>query len=145
VDVRLIAATNRDLELMVKDRQFRSHLYYRLCVLPIHVAPLRERTGDIPLLIHHFVQKHARRMNKQIEVIPPETVGAFERWSWPGNVRELENFVERAVMLSSGPVLRALLSELAMTAESAGQGREPATLEAAEREHILRVLARRAA
>ncbi|HEY6270366.1 MAG TPA: sigma 54-interacting transcriptional regulator [Terriglobales bacterium] len=140
VNVRLIAATNRDLAQMVKDGRFRSDLYYRLRVFPIHVVPLRERTGDISLLVYHFVQKHARRMNKRIGVISPETMQAFERWAWPGNVRELENFVERAVILSSGPVLRAPLSELAVPAESTGQGTDPGTLEAAEREHILRVL-----
>ncbi len=140
VDVRLIAATNRDLAQMVKERQFRSDLYYRLRVFPIHVAPLRERTGDIPILVHHFVQKHARRMNKRIEVIPPETMRALERWPWPGNVRELENFIERAVILSSGRVLQAPLAELAVAAESAERSNQPGTLEAAEREHILRVL-----
>jgi formate hydrogenlyase transcriptional activator len=140
VDVRLIAATNRDLAQMVKERQFRSDLYYRLRVFPIHVAPLRERTGDIPVLVHHFVQKHARRMNKRMEVIPQETMRALERWPWPGNVRELENFIERAVILSSGRVLQAPLSELAVAPESAVRSNEPGTLEAAEREHILRVL-----
>jgi formate hydrogenlyase transcriptional activator len=109
-------------------------------VFPIEVPPLRERPEDISTLVHHFVQKHARRMNRRIESIPPETMNLLERWSWPGNVRELENLIERAVILSRGPVLRVPLSELS-PAEAAEQA--PArlsTLESAEREHILRVL-----
>jgi formate hydrogenlyase transcriptional activator len=141
VDVRLIAATNRDLAQMVKAGQFRSDLYYRLRVFPIQVAPLRERRSDIPVLAYHFVEKHARRMNKRIEVIPSEVMEALERWPWPGNIRELENFIERAVILSPGTVLRAPLSELTLPDESApkvpGNG---STLEAAEREHILQAL-----
>lgn len=140
VDVRLIAATNRDLEQMVRDRQFRNDLYYRLRVFPVHLAPLRERPGDIPILVHHFVQKHARRMNKQIDTIPPEVMQALERWHWPGNIRELENFIERTVILSPGHVLRAPLSELAMTEEAESPPVELSTLEAMEREHILRAL-----
>lgn len=140
VDVRLIAATNRDLAAMVKDRQFRSDLYYRLKVFPVHLTPLRERPGDIPILVHHFVQKHARRMNKQIDSIPPEVMQALERWQWPGNIRELENFIERAVILSPGHILRVPLSELAMTEEPESRTAELSTLEATEREHILRAL-----
>jgi formate hydrogenlyase transcriptional activator len=112
VDVRLIAATNRDLAQLVKERQFRSDLYYRLRVFPIAMPPLRDRAGDVPILVHHFVERHSRRMNKRIETIPPEVMLALERWRWPGNVRELENFIERAVILSPGPELRAPLSEL---------------------------------
>jgi len=140
VDVRLIAATNRDLGRMVKERQYRSDLYYRLRVFPVQVAPLRERDADIPILVHHFVQKHARRMNKRIDTISPDAMLALQRWRWPGNVRELENFIERAVILSPGPALRVPLSELAAAEESTTPAREPSTLEAAEREHILRAL-----
>lgn len=140
VDVRLIAATNRDLAQMVKDRQFRSDLYYRLRVFPVHLTPLRERAGDIPILVHHFVQKHARRMNKQIDAIPPGAMQALERWHWPGNVRELENLIERAVILSPGHVLRVPLAELAETGDHLPHPSELSTLEAAEREHILRAL-----
>jgi formate hydrogenlyase transcriptional activator len=140
VNVRLIAATNRDLAQMVKDRQFRSDLYYRLRVFPVELAPLRERTRDIPILVHHFVEKHARRMNKRIDTIPPEVIQALERWQWPGNIRELENLLERAVILSPGPVLRMPLSELAMMEEPEIPSAELSTLEAAEREHILHAL-----
>ncbi|HEY6293142.1 MAG TPA: sigma 54-interacting transcriptional regulator [Terriglobia bacterium] len=140
VDVRLVAATNRDLPQMVKDREFRSDLYYRLRVFPVRAAPLRERSGDVPILVHHFVQKHARRMNKRIETIPSEAMAALERWHWPGNVRELENLIERAVILSPGPVLRVPLSELAVAEEPETSSAQLSTLEATEREHILRVL-----
>ncbi len=141
VDLRLIAATNRDLAQMVKAGQFRSDLYYRLRVFPIQVTPLRERRGDIPILVHHFVEKHARRMNKRIDTIPPEVMEALERWPWPGNIRELENFIERAVILSPGPVLRPPLSELTLPDEPPSQASgKISTLAAAEREHILRAL-----
>jgi formate hydrogenlyase transcriptional activator len=139
VDVRLIAATNRDLAQMVQGRQFRSDLYYRLKVFPILVPPLRDRPEDIPILVHYFVQRHAQRMRKQIDSIPPEAIEALRRWHWPGNVRELENLMERAVILSRGPVLRVPLAELTPSA-GAESAPSPTTLEAAEREHILRVL-----
>ena len=139
VDVRLIAATNHDLAKMVEDRQFRIELYYRLKVFPITVPPLRERPEDIPHLVHHFVLKHSRRMGKRIETIPDETMQTLARWRWPGNVRELENFIERSVILSSGGVLRAPLSELKSQEETAAVSRD-VTLEAAEREQIIRVL-----
>jgi PAS domain S-box-containing protein len=139
VDVRLVSATNRDLDRMVADREFRTDLYYRLKVFPIRVPPLRERVGDIPLLVHYFTQKYAQRMNKRITTIPAEVMEALTRWSWPGNVRELENFIERAVILSRGQVLQAPLSELRMPQPEPEPG--PATsLETAERDHILRVL-----
>ncbi|HXJ96002.1 MAG TPA: sigma 54-interacting transcriptional regulator [Terriglobia bacterium] len=140
VDVRLIAATNRDLAQMVKEHQFRSDLYYRLRVFPVQVVPLRDRAADIPVLVHHFVQKHARRMNRRIDTIPPDAMQVLQRWHWPGNVRELENFIERAVILSPGPTLRVPLSELAGAEESVGVSRNLSTLEAADREHILRAL-----
>ena len=112
VDVRLIAATNRDLAGMVKTGEFRSDLYYRLRVFPITIPPLRARISDIPLLVRYFVNKHARRMNKPIHEIPEQTMAALTAWSWPGNVRELENFLERAVILTPGSTLRAPLAEL---------------------------------
>ncbi len=138
VDIRLIAATNRNLEKMVADREFRSDLYYRLRVFPVTIPPLRERREDIPLLVRYFVSKHARQMDKRIETIPNDVMKALTRWSWPGNVRELENFIERAVILTSGPALRIPFAELQT---SAADPVEPsATLESTEREHILRVL-----
>jgi PAS domain S-box-containing protein len=141
VDVRLIAATNRDLATMVQEKQFRSGLYYRLRVFPVFSPPLREREADIPVLVRHFVDTHSRRMGKVIETIPDATMKALTRWPWPGNIRELENFLERAVILTRGPVLYAPLAELEMP-ESSPAAKEPEspTLEAAEREHILRVL-----
>jgi formate hydrogenlyase transcriptional activator len=138
VDVRLIAATNRDLGKMVKSGEFRSDLYYRLKVFPITLPPLRARTSDIPLLVNYFVNKHARRMNKPIRVIPEETMAALVNWPWPGNVRELENFLERAVILTPGSTLRAPLAELENVVED-NQIADP-DFHNAEREHILRVL-----
>ena len=139
VDVRLIAATNRDLTKMVKAGEFRSDLYYRLRVFPITVPPLRERSTDIPLLVNYFVNKHAKRMGKRIATIPPETMTALCAWQWPGNVRELENFIERAVILTPGSTLRAPLAELEMLEEETPATSDP-NFHAAEREHILRVL-----
>jgi formate hydrogenlyase transcriptional activator len=112
VDVRLVAATNRDLQKMVAEGQFRSDLYYRLNVFPIRVPALRERNDDIPLLVRHFTQKYARRLEKNIESIPSNTLKQLSRWQWPGNVRELENFIERAVILTQGTVLNAPLAEM---------------------------------
>jgi formate hydrogenlyase transcriptional activator len=140
VDVRLLAATNRNLARMVAERQFRSDLYYRLRVFPITVPPLRERAKDIPILVRYFAQKHAERMHRRIEIIPPEAMEALIRWRWPGNVRELENIIERAVILSPGPVLRIPLAELAPADERIISGESSGTLEDAERDHILRVL-----
>jgi formate hydrogenlyase transcriptional activator len=138
-DIRLVAATNRNLEKMVADREFRSDLYYRLRVFPISLPALRERREDIPLLVRYFVAKHATRMHRKIESIPPEIMNALTKWDWPGNIRELENFIERCVILSKGPALRAPLAELQAPQETASE-REDASLEAAEKEHILRVL-----
>jgi formate hydrogenlyase transcriptional activator len=142
VNVRLIAATNRDLAKMVAEKQFRSDLYYRLKVFPIFAPPLRDRASDIPILVRHFVSRHSRRMGKPIETIPPEVMETLVRWKWPGNIRELENFLERAVILSRGPVLHAPLAELEEMEEE--EDNESAvvnpTLQAAEREHILRAL-----
>ena len=111
-DARLIAATNRDLEAMVEGQKFRSDLFYRLNVFPVRVPALRERPEDIPLLVRHFTQQFARSMNKNIESIPSETMSALCEYHWPGNIRELQNVIERAVILSSGPVLRVVLSDL---------------------------------
>jgi formate hydrogenlyase transcriptional activator len=138
VDVRLIAATNRDLARMVWEGQFRSDLYYRLKVFPIVVPPLREHREDIPLLVRYFVQKHAFRMNKRVETIPPEAMDALVQWDWPGNVRELGNFLERAVILTRGSILHVPLSEL--QAPRQPDRSQSATLKDIEREHILRVL-----
>lgn len=140
VNVRLIAATNRDLAQMVAEKQFRSDLYYRLKVFPVFAPPLRERTSDIPILVRHFVATHSRRMGKHIETIPEETMAALARWKWPGNIRELENFLERAVILTRGPVLYVPLAELAIEDSQGSEGWENPTLQVAEREHILRVL-----
>jgi len=112
VNVRLIAATNRDLEEMVAERQFRADLFYRLNVFPIRIPPLRERREDIPLLIHYFVQKIAKQMQKRIDSIPASVVSALAAFEWPGNIRELENFMERAVILTGGKVLNPPLHEL---------------------------------
>ncbi|HXP80133.1 MAG TPA: sigma 54-interacting transcriptional regulator [Verrucomicrobiae bacterium] len=138
VNVRLVAATNRDLAKMVAEGQFRSDLYYRLRVFPILLPPLRERREDIPLLVRYFVDRHARKLYKKIETIPEETMRALTRWDWPGNIRELENFIERAVILTRGPVLRPPLGELEMLEEPSAV--RESSLEATEREHILRVL-----
>jgi formate hydrogenlyase transcriptional activator len=135
--VRLLAATNRDLSQMMRDRLFRSDLYYRLKVFPITVPPLRDHPEDIPLLARHFTDKYAKQMKRNIDTIPSDTMRALVSWSWPGNVRELENFVERAVILSRGPELRAPLSEIRA---DAAQPASSNTLEQVEREHIVRVL-----
>jgi formate hydrogenlyase transcriptional activator len=137
VNIRLIAATNRDLAKSVAAREFRSDLYYRLHVFPVLMPPLRKRGKDIQLLVRYFVQKFSHQMKKQIETIPTETMNALARWEWPGNVRELENFIERSVILSEGTTLNVPLSELRPVYEGA---RHDATLEGLEREHILRVL-----
>jgi len=137
VNVRLIAATNLDLEKSVVHKEFRSDLYYRLNVFPIRMPPLRERIRDIPLLVRYFVHKSCQRLNKHIESIPMETMRALEQWSWPGNVRELENIIERSVILSSGPTLSVPLTEL-RALEAPAEGRD--RLESLEREHIVRML-----
>ena len=137
VDIRLVAATNRDLAAMVAAREFRSDLYYRLRVFPLLVPPLRERAGDIPALVRYFVEKYARRMNRKVETIPAETLELLVRYPWPGNIRELENLIERAVIVSPGPVLRVPVSELKSPSEQPG---DTLTLRAAEREHILKAL-----
>jgi formate hydrogenlyase transcriptional activator len=141
VDVRLVAATNRDLTEMVKQGQFRSDLYYRLNVFPIRIPPLRERREDIPLLVHYFMEKYARRMGKRIETVPSATMEKLIRWPWPGNVRELQNMIERGVILSRGFVLEIPLPELENSSIPVSNDNDGAsTLEAIERRHILQAL-----
>jgi formate hydrogenlyase transcriptional activator len=141
VDIRLVAATNRDLGQMVTDKEFRSDLYYRLNVFPILNPPLRDRRDDVPALVQYFTQKFATRMNRRITSIPTDTMAALSRYHWPGNIRELENFIERAVILSRGSSLAVPLSELKpRRALVDGDARNVSTLEDAEREHIRQAL-----
>jgi formate hydrogenlyase transcriptional activator len=142
VNVRLVAATNRDLAQLVAEGRFRNDLYYRLNVFPLNLPPLRERRDDIPRLVRHFTQRFARRMGRQIETIPSEVMDSLVRYPWPGNVRELQNIIERAVILSRGPVLHVSQTDLQSTAPqvTAPTGDASATLVEAEREHILRAL-----
>ena len=153
-DARLIAATNRDLEALVKEQKFRSDLYYRLNVFPVRVPALRERPEDLPLLVRHFVQQFSRRLGKTIDAIPADTMGALARYPWPGNIRELQNVIERAVILTTGPVLTVRGDDLrppnhapapptaaaadGISAPPAGNIRE--ALEEAERQQILAAL-----
>ena len=153
VDVRVVAATNRDLSQLVAERAFRSDLYYRLNVFPIQIPPLRERREDVPLLVRYFVQKFSRRLNKTVEYVPADAMDALANYGWPGNIRELENLIERAVLLSPGKELRVPLAEL-KSARFPRMGTLPrhslvlvvailcpiTTLEEAERQHILRAL-----
>jgi formate hydrogenlyase transcriptional activator len=137
VNVRLVAATNRDLEKMIANREFRSDLYYRLNVFPIRIPPLRERPEDIPLLVRYFVQKYARRMEKQIESIPAAAMKKFAAWHWPGNIRELENFIERSVILTHGSALQVPIGELGSNDKTTPLESAPAN---GEREKILQIL-----
>ena len=150
-DARLIAATNRDLEAMVSEQKFRSDLFFRLNVFPVHVPPLRERHGDIPLLVRHFTQQFSRRMNRMIETIPSAAMDALCRYHWPGNIRELQNMIERAVIISTGPVLNVDVSDLKFTkaghvAEETTSPKSPTNgglheaLEQSERQQILKAL-----
>jgi formate hydrogenlyase transcriptional activator len=136
-DVRIVAATNRDLAKLVASGQFRSDLYYRLSVFPVLVPPLRDRREDIPLLVHYFLSRFAKRLGRKVDVVTPETMQAFCRYSWPGNIRELEHVIERAVILSPGRELRISPVESDQRAASASKA---ATLEDVEREHMLRVM-----
>jgi DNA-binding NtrC family response regulator len=140
VDVRLIAATHRDLRGMIADGKFREDLFYRLNVFPIDVPPLRERREDIPLLVNFFVHKHSRQMGKHVGKVPPETMRELCRWHWPGNVRELENVIERALILSSGTILNVPLGELNWTSSVATVHENVQTFADSEREIILRSL-----
>jgi formate hydrogenlyase transcriptional activator len=137
VDVRLVAATNRDLDSMIANREFRSDLYYRLNVFPIRVPPLRERPEDIPLLVRYFAQKYGRRMEKQIESIPVAAMKQLAAWNWPGNIRELENFIERSVILTHGPALQVPTAELGSNGNGAALRVE---LRDSERDEIVRIL-----
>ena len=139
-DARLVAATNRDLAACVEERTFRADLFYRLNVFPIHIPPLRERPEDIPLLVRHFVQYFARKINRLIDTIPSETMEALVRCLWPGNIRELQNLIERSVIMSPGPVLQVSLADLQFQTPTALQEPKRRTLEEAEREHILTTL-----
>src|SRR5581483_4339941 len=140
VNVRLVAATNRNLEKMIEERQFRSDLYYRLNVFPIHIPSLRERPDDIPLLVRYFAEKFSRQMQKRIESIPTETMTRLQHWHWPGNVRELENLVERAVILSTGSVLQVSMPEVKQSAVTVPTAAEPAPPEDGGRESIVKIL-----
>ena len=139
VDVRLIAATNRDLVRAVEEKEFRGDLFYRLHVFPLHLPSLRERREDIPLFIRHFVEKSSARLHKRIDVIPDEAMEAMMRWSWPGNIRELENFIERSVILSEGSRLRPPLGELREDI-SRQLSDSDGTLRDKERGHIVEIL-----
>jgi formate hydrogenlyase transcriptional activator len=138
-DVRIVAATNQDLEEMVRERKFRPDLYFRLNVFPITVPPLRARTEDIPELVQHFVRKLSRQLNKRIEHVPVEVIDILRAHEWSGNIRELENFVHRSLILSSGPILCPPMAELRTIIKSSAQ-LPTATLAELEREHILQVL-----
>jgi transcriptional regulator with GAF, ATPase, and Fis domain len=148
VDVRVLAATNRNISKAVANHEFRSDLYYRLHVFPIRLPSLRQRPEDIPILVHYFVQKFALRMHKTIENIPAETMDALSQWYWPGNIRELENFMERSVILTEGPSLRVPVDELGAMVEdhtpetqpSSGNVGSQGTLEELERQYIVQVL-----
>ena len=137
VDLRLVAATNRNLERMIEAREFREDLFYRLNVFPIRIPPLRERPEDIPLLVRYFTQKYARRMEKRIESIPTATMKKLSKWHWPGNIRELENFIERSVILSQGPALQVPIGELTNHAKIAPVA---TPMDSAQRDQIIEVL-----
>jgi formate hydrogenlyase transcriptional activator len=139
-DARLIAATNRDLAACVEEGRFRADLFYRLNIFPIHVPPLRERPEDIPMLVRHFVQHYARRMNRVIDTIPSETMEMLVRHSWPGNIRELQNLIEHSVIVSRGPVLHTPLAGLLSYRVPNQEGTRHRTLDEAERDHILSTL-----
>jgi formate hydrogenlyase transcriptional activator len=139
-NARLIAATNRDLAACIEQQTFRADLFYRLNVFPIQVPPLRDRPEDIPLLVRHFVQHFARRMNRAITTIPSETMEALTRHSWPGNIRELQNLIEHSVILSPGPALRVPVASLHSGPATSHAGAKRVTMEEAEREHVLATL-----
>jgi len=136
VDIRVMAATNQDLAQMVAEKKFREDLYFRLNVFPVEIPPLQRREGDIPLLVRHYVDLYAQRMDKRIETIPRKALAALSRYSWPGNVRELQNFIERAVILTPGTVLQVQIGKLSEPITST----TPTTLNAVVRQHILRTL-----
>jgi formate hydrogenlyase transcriptional activator len=140
VNIRIIAATHRNLAAMVKQGTFREDLYYRLWVFPIKIPALRQRTEDIPDLVRHFVELYSRQMNKTVDNIPSETMDALVRYRWPGNVRELQNFIERAVILSSHTTLRAPVSDLEPFTRHDVRTLSTTVLEDLERDYILRAL-----
>ena len=137
IDVRLIAATNRNLKQMMGDKLFRSDLYYRLKVFPVNTPALRDHPEDIPALVNHFMRKFANEMERKVDSVHPDTMQALVNWTWPGNVRELENFIERCVILSPGHTLKAPLGEL--RENEAGQD-DDSTMEHMEREHVRRMM-----
>jgi formate hydrogenlyase transcriptional activator len=139
VNVRVVAATHRDLLQMVENKEFRADLFYRLSVFPISLPALRERSGDIPALARHFIAKYAQRMDKVVEDVPLETMDAMVAYDWPGNVRQLQNFVEHGVIVSEGPVFQPAIGQLRARTESLPKGGK--TLEDATRDHILQTLA----
>jgi len=138
VDVRLVAATHRDLVQMVEDKEFRADLYYRLGVFPVSLPPLRDRREDIPALVRHFVARYAERMHRTVQEIPSETMEAMVAYDWPGNIRELQNFIERGVILSAGSVFHAPPTPLRRQNTSLPAGTK--TLEDATRDHVLQAL-----
>src|SRR6185436_5036433 len=140
VDVRVIAATNRDLDTMVEDGSFRSDLYYRLNVFPIRIPPLRERAEDIPALVRYFTKRCARRMRRSVSTIPQHVMDALSRWQWPGNIRELENVIERAVILSPGSELQVPVHDLQPKSRRVARSRHAPTLRDIERDTILQAL-----
>jgi formate hydrogenlyase transcriptional activator len=137
VDVRLVAATNRDLETMIEKREFRQDLYYRLNVFPIRIPPLRERPEDIPLLVRYFTQKYSRRMEKEIDSIPSAAMKKLAAWHWPGNIRELENFIERSVILTHTSALQLPLGEIGASGNAPPA---PGAHETQDRDEIVRIL-----
>jgi formate hydrogenlyase transcriptional activator len=139
VDVRLIAATNRDLVHAVEEKEFRGDLFYRLHVFPLHLPALRDRREDIPMLVRHFVEKCSFRMHKRIDVIPDEAIDAMMKWRWPGNIREMENFIERSVILSDGNRLNPPLGELREEVSRQASDFDD-SLRGKEREHIIEIL-----
>jgi formate hydrogenlyase transcriptional activator len=139
-DARLLAATNRDLSVLVDEGKFRADLFYRLNVFPVRVPPLRDRREDIPMLVRHFAEQFGRRMKKRIETIAPDTMDALTRYDWPGNIRELQNLIERAVILSPGPTLNVPLSALQARVPAPARAGEVGTLEESDRRHILAAL-----
>jgi formate hydrogenlyase transcriptional activator len=140
VDVRVVAATNSDLAQLVEEKKFRSDLYYRLNVFPVNVPALRERSEDIPLLVHFFANKFAQQMKRPIESVPKDVMAALVNYHWPGNIRELQNLVERAVILSRGSTLEIPLGELKQSTKPTNHTNGSTSLETVERDHILRVL-----
>jgi transcriptional regulator with GAF, ATPase, and Fis domain len=137
-DVRIIAATNRDLEKAVAEKTFREDLFYRLNVFPIRVPPLRERQADIPLLVDHFVRKYAKKIGREITVIPRSVLSTFEHYSWPGNIRELENIIERSIILCHGHQLE--IGNWFHSKSKTEEEKQHRTLTELERAHILKVL-----